>query len=165
MGRRQGDGLRRSITLAVLLVATVPAGCGGSYTKRDFIARADAICASSLREARAIGPPSSGGAAGASSAALSGYLAKLLPVVEAETSRLRALQSPRQSARDRATFDRWMAALAQDVEGYRRLAAAAGRGDIEGVVSAEAVLRTSPAAGLAASYGLRACGTPRGTSA
>jgi hypothetical protein len=143
----------------------VPAACGGSYTKRDFIARADAICASSLRDARAIGPQSPGGAAGASNAALSGFIAKLLPVVETEASQLRALPRPPQSARDRATLDRWIAALAQEVDEYRQLAMAAKRGDVQGVASAEATLRASPAAALATTYGLRACGTPGGTSA
>jgi hypothetical protein len=136
---------------AVVLIA----GCGGSYTQSDFIARADAICASALRQTRSITPTS----------ALGEYAGAVLPIVESEAAQLHALKRPPQDARDKATLAQYLGALAQEVENYRKLAAAARRGDGQSVTDAEAALRSSPAASLATSYGLRACGTPGATSA
>lgn len=131
------------------------AGCGSSYSKSDFIARADAICASALRQTRSIAPTS----------ALGEYVAAVLPVVESEATQLRALKSPPQDARDKAALAKYFGALDQEVENYRKLGAAAKRGDGQGVTNAEAALRASSAASLATGYGLRACGTPGATSA
>jgi hypothetical protein len=131
------------------------AGCGSSYTKSDFIARADAICASALRQTRSIAPTS----------VLGEYVAAVLPVVESEATQLRALKSPPQNARDKAALAKYFGALAQELENYRKLGVAAKRGDGQGVTNAEAALRASPAASLATRYGLRACGTPGATSA
>jgi hypothetical protein len=152
-GHRPGRGL--AAIAAVLVAAAAIAGCGSSYTKSDFIARADAICASALRQTRSIAPTS----------ALGEYVAAVLPVVESEATQLRALKSPPQDAGDKAALAKYLGALAQEVANYRRLGAAAKRGDGQGVTNAEAALRASPAASLATSYGLRACGTPGATSA
>ena len=73
---------------------------------------------------------------------------------------------PRAEAAERQTRPRSTAtssAQAEVVAEYRRLAAAAKRGDAQGVASAEAKLQASPVAALAAQYGLHACGTPGGT--
>lgn len=139
----------------MVLAATI-AGCGGSgYTKHDFIARADAICASTLRQTRSIAPGT----------ALSTYLAAFVPVLEAEESQLRALRRPPGTANDRATLDHYFAALSQAVAAYRQLAAAAKSGDGQAVSDAEAALGSSPVYSLAASYGLGSCGTPSATVA
>lgn len=140
---------------ATLVAAALMAGCGSTYTKQDFIARADAICASALRQTRSIAPGSP----------LAGYLAAVLPIVQSEASQLRALKRPRQDARDRAALEQYFEALAQVVQNYGKLAAAAKQGDGQGVSSAEAALRASPVAALATAYGLRSCGTPGATSA
>jgi hypothetical protein len=140
---------------AALMAVVLIAGCGGSYTKSDFVARADAICASALRQTRSIDPTN----------ALGQYVAAVLPIVQSEATQLRALKRPAQDARDKAALSRYLGALAQEVQNYRKLAVAAKRGDGQGVTDAEAALRASPAASLASGYGLRACGTPGATTA
>ena len=151
---RHRPGGRLAAIAAVLVAAAAIAGCGSSYTKSDFIARADAICASSLRQTRSIAP-----------SALGEYVAAVLPIVESEATQLRALKSPPQDARDQAALAKYFGALTQEVEDYRKLGAAAKRGDAQGVTDAEAALRASPATSLATAYGLRSCGTPGATSA
>ena len=149
----------------MLALIVLVAGCGSAYTKRDFVARADAICASALRQLRSIPPPSFSGSATQQDSALSGYLAAVLPVVQSQSRQLRALRRPAQDAGSRAALTRWLAALAQVVQDYRKFAAAAQRADAQGVSSAQTALRASPVASLAASYGLSSCATPGATIA
>lgn len=142
--------------LALLALTGALAGCGGSsYSKRDFLARADAICASALRQTRSIPPGTD----------LAAYAAAVLPVIQSEADQLRALRRPADSARDRATLDQYFAALGQTVGDYRELAAAAKGGDQQTVANAEASLASSPLDSLAASYGLSSCGAPSATVA
>jgi hypothetical protein len=144
-------------------VVTLVTGCGGSsYTKGDFVARADAICTSTLRQTRALAPPSSTSQPGG---ALAVYLGQLVPLVQSEANQLRALKRPADNAHDRATLTAYYNALAQIVANYGQLEAAARRGDTQSVTDIEATLRASPAAALAASYGLQTCGTPGSTTA
>jgi hypothetical protein len=93
MGRRHCPGARelpypravRSLAETIAppalacLAAAVLAGCGGTYTKRDFIARADAICAGAVRETRAIAPPAFSGTGAQRISALAQYLARCYP--------------------------------------------------------------------------------------
>jgi hypothetical protein len=138
-----------------VVLALAVAGCGGSsYTKRDFVARADAICASALRQTRSIAPGT----------ALAAYLSAYVPVLEAEDTQLRALRRPPGTAHDRATLDRYYAALSQTVAEYRQLTAAVKSGDDQAVTNAEAALGASPVYTLATSYGLSSCGTPGSTA-
>ena len=131
------------------------AGCGGSaYTRQDFVTRADAICAGALRQARSITP----------GAALPDYLARFVPVLESEVSELQGLRRPPDTARARATLDRYFAALKNTVTEYRQLLAAARGGDQDAVSNAEAALGSSPVYSLATSYGLSSCGTPGSTA-
>jgi hypothetical protein len=156
------SGARQARFYGVLALAGVLAGCGSSgYTKSDFIARADGICTSTLRQTRALVPPASTLRPGG---ALAVYLGQLVPLVQSEADQLRALKRPPQSARDGATLTAYYGALAQNAESYRQLEAAAKRGDTQTVTDVEAALRASPIAALAASYGLRSCGTPGSTS-
>ncbi len=153
-------------TLAAgLALIAVVAGCGSAYTKRDFIARADAICAGTLRELRSIPPPSFGQSTASQGPSLAAYLAGAVPVLASESRQLEALRRPPPNAGDSAALTRWLGALAQVVQDYRALSAAAHRGDAQGVASAEAALRASPVATLAASYGLGSCATPGATIA
>jgi hypothetical protein len=149
--------------IAALALCSVLAGCGATYTKRDFIARANAICASALQQARSIPPPSVGGSAGQTDRALGAYLARLLRVVQTEVRQLRSLPRPTGAARDRTTLERWLEALGQDLGSYRALATAAQRKDSAAVASAEGALRASRADVLAARYGMNACASPGGT--
>jgi hypothetical protein len=149
-------------SLAVVAVAALLCGCG-SYTKADFIARADAICASAVRKARTVAPPSSGDSAAQRRSALAGYLAAVLPIVRSESSSLLDLRLPTQKPGQRAALAGYLRALTAAVGEYRELAAAAKRGDGAGVTSAEAALRVSKVGADAASYGLRSCATPGAT--
>jgi len=150
----------RARFFGVLALALIVVGCGGSaYTKSDFIARADAICTSTVRQARALAPPAS-----TSGAALSTYVGRLVPLVESEAAQLRALKRPTDTAHDKATLTAYFAALGQVVDAYRQLEAAAGRGDAQTIADVEATLRSSPVASLASGYGLKTCGTPGSTS-
>ncbi|MBV9943334.1 MAG: hypothetical protein JO262_14515 [Solirubrobacterales bacterium] len=155
----------RASACGALLIAVFAAGCGGrAYTKSDFIARANAICADALRQTRSIPPPGAAQATLGQDAALGAYLGSVLPVLENEASQLRALRRPPGNAREHATLERYFIALTQTVRDYKELAAAATHGDDQAVADAEAALGASQVYSLAASYGLRACGAP-GTTA
>jgi hypothetical protein len=147
---------QRKSLVAVVTAAALAVGCGGgAYSKSDFVARANAICASSLRQARSI--PSGSG--------LSAYLAAELPILDAEAGQLLKLRRPPDSARDRAILSRYFAALTQTVRDYRQLETAARRGDQDAESSIEAALAASPLQSLAISYGMRSCGPPSATVA
>ena len=150
--------------IALLALCALPAGCG-SYTKGDFVASANAICASTVRQTRSIAPPSFTSSKAQQLSALAGYLADVLPIVQSEAGQIRALQTPVGSARERALLGRYRGALEQTATDYAKLAAAAKRGDAQGVTSAEAALRASQVTSLADAYGLRSCGTPGATVA
>jgi len=157
--------VRRAGTTVVLTAfAALVAGCG-TYTQSDFIARADAICASSVRETRSISPPSFGRTAAEQLSALGDYLNRVLPIARSEVSQLRGLKLPKQAAADRATLAAYLVAAGHAVGEYQALAAAAAQGDARGVSSAEAALRASPVAALAAHYGLHSCSAPGATVA
>ena len=146
----------------MIAVAALIGGCG-SYTKADFSASANAICASTVRKVRSIRPSSFGPGAAAQMRALGGYLGRVLPIVRAEAYALRALKRPAQDARNRAELTRYLRAVGGTVADYAALAAAARRGDAHAVATAEAGLRTSQVGALAASYGLRSCAAPGAT--
>jgi hypothetical protein len=150
---------RLKAIVAVVSLAALLTGCGSKYTKSDFVARADGICTNAVREIRSLNSPTAAG--GQQLRALSQYLAKVVPIVESEATQIRALKRP---SGDDAALDRYLSAQAEVVAEYRRLAAAAKRGDEQGAAGAEAKLQASPVATLAAQYGLHACGTPASTS-
>jgi hypothetical protein len=155
-----------SAAFAAAALAALAAGCGATYTKQDFIARADAICASALRQTRAITPPPELDVARGQMSELSDYLGAVVPIARSEATSLLALRRPsKDDAHDRATLSSYLSAVSQQVSDYDQLASAAMRGDPAGVASAEAQLRASPAASLAASYGLHECDTPGSTAA
>jgi hypothetical protein len=150
-------------TIALLILVALLPGCGGSYTKSDFIARADAICTGAVRQTRSLAPPAAGGSGPQQLRALGRYLGKLLPVVQSEAAQVRGLKRPVGDPRDRAALQRYLGALEQAAGDYRELAAAAKRGDAQAVASAEGALRASPVGSLAAGYGLRVCGNAGST--
>ena len=147
-----GTGARLATLLA--LGAVVPAACGTSgITRVDYLARANAICATALRGARNVTPPGSS-AAGPSLDALGSYFKQVIPIVEREASQLRALPRP---AADRALLDSFLSALGASVADYRRLASAATAGDRATLEQEASALGSSPASGLASRYGLSEC--------
>ena len=153
-----------STALLTLLLAQVLAACGSTYTRRDFIARADGICNNAVRDTRTIPAPAVTGDYPRQLHALASYLDKLLPVVESEAQQLRALRRPSGNDADQAALDRYLGAVSASVSHYRDLALAARQGDEAGVASAEAALRSSRVASLAASYGLTQCSQPGATA-
>ncbi len=158
-------GIRHGRIVGFLAVVVLLSACGGASgnTKADFVARANAICTKTLSQTRALTPPSSTAQPGG---ALAAYLGQLVPLVASEADQIRALKRPSGgTAQDRQTLSQYVAAIGQVVAAYRQLQAAARRGDTQAIASVEATLRASPAADLAASYGLRSCGTPGATTA
>ncbi|MDQ6778744.1 MAG: hypothetical protein M3071_21540 [Actinomycetota bacterium] len=142
------------------MFSAILAGCGGPYTKHDFVASANAICAAAVRDSRQLVPPTSG-----QLSALAPYLAKVVPIVQSEDRQMRALQHPTGSRSDSATLAKYLAALKQSVADFQALEAAAKAGNRSGVASAEAALRVTPVTSLAASYGLRSCAAAGATVA
>jgi hypothetical protein len=146
------------LILTVLTGSITATACGGhTATKRDVIARANAICSASVREVRSVTPPAAGDG---SLASLSDYLQKVLPIVEKEGSDTRALPRP---AADRAVLNRYIAAVTGAEQQYRAVAAAAARNDPAAVAQALSALRSSPATTLARQYGLNRCSAAAGT--
>lgn len=141
----------------MLSLAGLLAACGSTYTKGDFAARANGICTNAVRDIRSLAAPSTGGGG---LRALSQYIGKVLPIVQSEASQIRALRRP---SGDQTALNHYLSAQAEVVAQYRRLAAAAKRGDAQGVADAEAKLQASPVTTLAAQYGLHDCGTPGST--
>jgi hypothetical protein len=150
-------------TAAVLLSAGVLAGCGSTYTKADFVASANAICANAVRASRSLPPPSSGTTQAEQLKALAQYLEQLVPIVENEVSQIRKLQRPTGPPQQQSKLSLYRAALARTAVQYRELEAAAKAGDAAGVASAEAALRTNPVTSLAGNYGLTSCANPGAT--
>jgi hypothetical protein len=155
-------GRRSRLGIALAIVAATLGGCGSSgESKADFVARANSICETALRDVRDVTLPSASGG-GTSLSALSRYLRSVTPVVEAEVKQLRALPRP---AADRALLDRYLNALASSAAEYRVLDDAARHRDHAALAGAIGALRASPAAGLAARYGLAECAGSAGTAA
>lgn len=149
----------RPRALALILAGSLAATACGAHTatKQDVIARANAICAASVRDVRSVAPPAPGDG---SLMSLSAYLQKVLPIVEKEGGDTRALPRP---AAGRALLNRYIAAVTAAEQQYRAAAAAAARNDPAAVAQALSALRSSPAATLARQYGLSRCSAGAGT--
>jgi hypothetical protein len=146
-------------TLAACLVALAATACGSSApTKKDVIARGNAICSSAVSSVRAVVPPPKNAGSGS---ALAGYFKQLEPIVAHEVAQLRKL--PRPDA-DKAVLNQYIDAVTKAGTTYTVLAAAARRGDIAGVAKYLGELRASPAQSLAQKYGLTQCAAAAGTS-
>jgi hypothetical protein len=155
-------GGRSRLGLALAIVAGTVGGCGSSgESKSDFVARANSICETAVRDVRDVTLASASGG-GTSLPALSRYLHTVTPVVEGEVRQLRAL--PRPTA-DRALLDRYLSALASSAAQYRVLDDAAQHRDRAALAAAIGALRASLAAQLAARYGLAECAGSAGTAA
>ena len=150
---------RIAATLAACLVAVVTTACGSaSPTKKDVIARGNAICSSAVSSVRAVVPPAKGAG---SATALAGYFKQLEPIVANEVSQLRKL--PRPSV-DQALLNRYIDAVSEAGTVYKRLVSAAERNDVPAVARYLGALRASPAQSLAQRYGIGQCAAAAGTS-
>ena len=168
---RYGDHLYRHVyvgqvravaqSLAALCLGLAVTSCGDSaVTKRDFVARADAICASALRHTRTIAAPS-----GTGTQALASYLDEVGSVLHAEAGALHGLRRPAASTGQREQLRAFLSAFDAAVGHYAALAAAAHRGDTASMAREEAALRGAATAALAGRYGLRVCGAGPSTAA
>lgn len=148
----------RALACVLLAVIIGLASCGSrAETKQDFVARANAICASTTRAIRNVAPA---GAGAVSLPALGHYLASVTPLVDSEVKQLRALPRP---AVGRRLLAQYLNAATAEAANYRALASAARSGDHAAVTSATAALQSSQATALAERYGLTACGGAAGT--
>jgi len=133
------------------------AGCG-SYSKHDFVSSANAICASTVRQLRAVPPPTSG-----STHDLGAYLAQELPIVQSENRQIHALRHPSQSKQQQALLTGYLSTLSAYASDFEQFAKAAAGGDRATLADAESSLRNSPVAARAASYGLSSCASAGAT--
>jgi hypothetical protein len=147
----------------IAVAATVLAGCGGS-SKSDFTAQANAICAHTIRSLRAV-PATTGAPGSGADAALAAFLAQAAPIVSSEARQLNGLGRPDGSGAQRKLLARYLAAVNKTAAAYTALGRAARAGDARGIAAAQASLRSSPAAALAAAYGLHDCASPGATVA
>jgi len=145
----------------VLALAAVPlSACGSSaVSRKDFIARANAICNNTLREMRNVPAPSSTGAV--TLPALARYLSAVAPIVDSEVKQLNALPKP---SGDLALLRRYLSAQAATAAHYRALEDATKSGNTAAMTAAIAALNASPAQRLARAYGLAACTGPTRTT-
>ena len=157
-------GIRERLSSAVVTVALVCAlaGCG-AYTKRDFVAQANAICASAVRQARAVIPRQTSGST-VGTAAVDRYLLRADAILESEARGLRSLRRPAQTEGQRGELRAYLDALTLVVADYGQLAAAARRRDGKAINRLESALQATGLDALAARYGLNACALPSGTS-
>jgi len=145
--------------LVLAAAALALSACGSSgESKKDFIARADAICNNATRDLLNVAAPATTGTV--TLPALAKYLGAVVPIVASEAKQLNALPRP---AGDQAALRRYLAAVAATAGGYKALADAARAGDRQAISAATGALRASPASRLAAAYGLKECAGPTGT--
>jgi hypothetical protein len=138
------------------------AGCG-SFTKHDYIQRADGICGASLRSVRALTPPTVSGPQAAQNASLGAYLDRMLPLMRRELGHLQALPRPSESATQKRARVAYLGALKQSIDQFATLAAAAHTNQTAEVRSLERALAANPAPRLASKYGLRNCSSSAAT--
>jgi hypothetical protein len=150
------------ISITMLTLGALLAGCS-AYTKRDFVARADAVCASAVRATRALAPPRLTAAPAQQRRALAAYLTRALPIIRSEAHQLHALPRPSQSAAQRRALARYLAAVDRVSARFEALSSAASAGDGAALERAEAALSAIPIDSLASAYGLASCGTPGAT--
>jgi hypothetical protein len=155
---------RSALGAAALSLALVVAACG-SYTKKNFIARADAICAHTLQQLRALPPPVLSGGERGRLTALARYLDRGVPLIRSEANQLLKLQRPSGSRAQRVLLERFLLAERQVAADYAALAQAAATGSPAAVSSAGAALRDNQVTMLSAQYGLLDCGSAGATVA
>jgi hypothetical protein len=145
----------RATTHALLLLATVAtaatiAACGGHRdTRKDVIARANAICFTAQQAARSVASPGAG-----DTKALATYFDKVTRIVAQEARQLAALPRPQPR---QATLNHYVAAVGASVADYRAAARAAAAGDQSGVTQALTQLQSTNATRYALAYGLNQC--------
>jgi hypothetical protein len=139
-----------AIAIAGVIAAALLGGCGGhSATRKDVIARANAICFTAQQAVRSIAPPGA-----TNTKALAAYFDKVTPIVTKEARQLAALPRPKQRQQ---TLNRYVEAIRASVADYRAAAGAAAADDDGGVTQALAKLQAGGATRYARAYGLPQC--------
>jgi hypothetical protein len=146
-----------------VVVGVCVAGCGSSYTRADFIQRADGICTGATRDVRLLKPPEFAAGSEAQQRSSAEYLQSAASIVRREAIRLTGLPKPPETAAQRRLRVSWLAAAHASATDLRALASATAAGDTAAATAANAKLAANPVVKLAAQYGARACAGPGAT--
>jgi hypothetical protein len=144
-------------------VGVLLAGCGSSYTKADFVHRANGICLSTTRAERLLTPPEFSGTDAQKQQSVSAYLARVSGLVRTEAGRLRALPTPPGRPPELKLLNRWLAAVRASASGLQVLGAAEKGGNRGAITAATAALAALPVVTLASRYGAKDCAGPGAT--
>ncbi len=153
----------KCLSAAAVLVGLLVAGCGGSYTRADFIQRADGICTGTTRQIRLLRPPQFGATTVLERRSSARYLIDAAELVKQEARRLSALPRPPENASQRRLRSRWLAEVHSSATELLALASATSTDDAAAMSSAEGKLAANPVVKLAGEYGARACAGPGAT--
>lgn len=143
------------IAVAALSITVLSASCGessGRLSKAEFIAKADAICATGRSEIKALPNPRT-------YAELPAYIRKALPIQRRDIAEIRKLKPPK---RDQREVELMLERVDRTNEAFESLRAGVESGDAAEANRAYAeVMRTNDdATRRAERYGLRVCGQP-----
>jgi hypothetical protein len=148
--------------IAVALVVVLSA-CGSSApSKKDFISRADAICARGDSQSKAVPVPQTTGLTRAQVyAKLGSYIDEVVPVAEKVVGQIKALEQP---SDNQALLHRYYASLDDGIAKLHALSAAAKQANTPALQSVVTALKTSESAQLARQYGFKTCATSTGAA-
>jgi hypothetical protein len=152
----------RSVICCVV-VSLLAAGCGSSYTKADFVKRADGICTATTRIIRSLTPPQFGAGSALQRRSSAAYFRHAAAIVEKEARQLSALPKPPANAAQRHVRSQWLAAVRDSAGELRSLADATAAGNSSAVTAANRRLAANPVVALATRYGSKACAGPGAT--
>jgi hypothetical protein len=161
-GRRIRPGVLCAACTAVVLALAVTA-CG-AVTHRQYVTRADGICAATLRATRSLTPPQQTGTLEQQLRSLSAYYGRIASLLRKQDRELRALTKPKQTPRQQAELNRYLVSLSTVAGYFSKLAADAGSGKPEQLASLDSALSGEFLGQLARSYGLRECSSSGSTS-
>lgn len=143
---------------AAAFVALGVAGCGGSYTKKDYVGAADGICLRTLHELRSIDTQGA-----TSTQLLARYLRKALPVIKSQEHQLRKLKLPAGKPRQRAELRRFLMAVSQQTAEFAALSTVTQSGNTTRITSVLTSLQSIPVTATAEKYGFKDCGQSAAT--
>jgi hypothetical protein len=137
--------------LAAILSAGILSACGGSgaspTARAEFLARANAICASGLRKARQLQQPKS-------AAGLLPFTERARPIVAKIVAELAAVTPP---ASSRAAYGKYLAKVTEEVKAIGQLVVALRGHDIRLGQSALGELNSNVSNAEASALGLSQC--------
>jgi hypothetical protein len=153
----------KCLLIVSVLAAVLVAGCGSSYTRADFIQRADGICTGTTRAVRLLKPPQFGQASVQQQRSSGAYFGHAASLVKSEARRLSALPVPPETGAQRRVRVQWLAAVHDSAAALQALAEATSKGDTAATTAANQRLAANPVVRLAARYGAHACAGPGAT--